>query len=302
MKKLIILSIITVVCFNAARAQQLPLYSQYLMNGFLLNPAMAGCEDYVPIRVTARQQWSNLNDKPETFAISGHSAFAGQSMGIGGYLYADRFGPISRTGIMASYAYHMNLHRIDSRLSFGLSLSAFQYKVDQSSLTLADSYDEAITGAVETAFAPDASFGAYLYRHNYYVGIASTQLIEYKVGINQYNENEMIRHYFLMGGYRFKINDKFELEPSILLKGTEKTPGQIDVNLKGILMKNYWFALSYRTPDVVVAMVGVKYKMAYIGYAFDYTFSSIANYSTGSHEILLGVNLGENKIRGNSLL
>lgn len=34
-------------------AQQVPLYSQYMMNGFLLNPAVAGSEGYTAINLTA---------------------------------------------------------------------------------------------------------------------------------------------------------------------------------------------------------------------------------------------------------
>jgi len=39
-----------------------------------------------------------------------------------------------------------------------------------------------------------------------------------------------------------------------------------------------------------------------IGYAFDYTLSNIINYSSGSHEIMIGINIGEGKDSGSSLL
>ncbi|PLX12242.1 MAG: hypothetical protein C0594_02665 [Marinilabiliales bacterium] len=303
MKKLVF-SIAFLFIVTGLFAQQQPLYSQYLLNGFLLNPAMAGSESYIPIRITARDQWEGIKGAPRTLAVSGHTQLAGQKMGVGGYIYTDAFGPISRTGLMASYAYHLMLHKIDSKLAFGLSVSAFQYKVDQSNLILKDDIgmDNALSGGVETSFAPDACFGAYLYRPNYFVGIAATQLIEYDLGLNDNNVNSMVRHYYFSGGYKFKLNDKFDIEPSLLVKTTEETPAQVDINVKTYFMENYWLAISYRTSKAMVAVLGIKYDMFYLGYAFDWTFGKISEYSTGSHEIVLGVNLGENKVKGSSLL
>jgi hypothetical protein len=36
-------------------AQQVPLYSQYMLNGFLINPAVAGSEGYTAVNLTARE-------------------------------------------------------------------------------------------------------------------------------------------------------------------------------------------------------------------------------------------------------
>jgi len=49
-------------------------------------------------------------------------------------------------------------------------------------------------------------------------------------------------------------------------------------------------------------MLGIKIKKYYLGYAFDYTMSNIKRYTSGSHEILLGINITEGKNRGSKLL
>jgi len=63
---------IMLLCMHAAmmHAQQLPVYSQYMMNAFLLNPAVAGHEGYTAINVTAREQWLGLKDAPGTYSVS----------------------------------------------------------------------------------------------------------------------------------------------------------------------------------------------------------------------------------------
>lgn len=303
MKRIFTLLVFVVAFGCFSNAQQLPLYSQYMMNGFLLNPAIAGSTDYIPVRITARRQWEGINDAPQTYAISAHSPISNGKMGVGGYIFNDQFGPISRTGLQASYAYHLEFSGTETKLGLGLSVSVFQYKLDESNLNLLNPDDVAISHGVEASLVPDANFGAYLYNSRYFAGIAATQLIEWKVGINDNNENKMVRHYFITGGYKFQLGEEFELEPSVLLKGTEfESPFQLDINVKGYLKKNYWLGVSYRTGNALIAILGIKIDKYYIGYAFDYTFSNIKNYSSGSHEIMLGINIGEGKQQGSTLL
>lgn len=302
MKNLGILIIVLVTLLQIGKSQQLPLYSQYMMNGFLLNPGITGNSELIPIRLTVRQQWTGIDDAPSTQAISAHGLLKNKQMGVGGYIFNDKFGPISSTGLQASYAYHLTLNQ-NTKIGLGLSISAFQFKLDEGNLHAIDANDAVLTGAVESTFVPDANFGAYLYSENYFVGISGAQLIQYKIKLHEElaGNNQMIRHYYLTGGYNFKINDEFDVQPSVLVKGTEKSPIQGDINVKAIYKKNYWLGVSYRSSESVIALLGIKYDRYYIGYAFDFTFSNLKNYSTGSHEFMIGVDLGKSS-EGSSLL
>ena len=53
-----------------AKPEQVPLYSQYMLNGFLLNPAVAGSEGYTAVNMTAREQWVGMKHAPGTYALS----------------------------------------------------------------------------------------------------------------------------------------------------------------------------------------------------------------------------------------
>ncbi|MBI5218027.1 MAG: type IX secretion system membrane protein PorP/SprF, partial [Bacteroidia bacterium] len=88
MKKLLLFITIITVSFITARSQQFPLYSQYMMNGFLLNPAIAGTVTYVPVCLTVRQQWAGIKDAPQTVALSSHTLL-GRAEGVGGYVFND---------------------------------------------------------------------------------------------------------------------------------------------------------------------------------------------------------------------
>jgi len=304
MKK-IILFLAVVVTATTLFAQQQPLYSQYMFNRFLLNPAITGNVDYIPLRLTARQQWVGIENAPSTQAVSGHTLLGNKSMGVGGYVFVDRFGPETKIGLQASYSYILDLNSINSKLSFGLAVKAFQYRLDYTQMTAIDEGDEVLINQNnQTAFVPDADFGVYLQGERYFVGISATQLIQLPIKISdkEVDKNSMIRHYYLLGGYKFQLGEKFELEPSILAKGTEKTPFNLDVNLRAIYMENYWVGASYRTSGEIIAMLGVKFKSFIFGYAFDYSTSEIKNFQSGSHEIMIGYNFGEGKNKGSSLL
>lgn len=303
MKKLYT-SLLLLALTLGAFAQQQPMYSQYMFNRFLLNPAVTGNVDYIPLRLTARQQWVGIDNAPSTQAISAHTLLGNKSMGVGGYIFADRFGPETKIGIQASYSYILPINSWNSKLSFGIALKGFQYALDYNKMTAIDEDDQVLYNNTETAFVPDADFGMYLQGERYFVGLSATQLIEIPVKIaeKEVEDNSMIRHYYLLAGYKFALGDKFELEPSVLGKATEKTPFNMDINLRGIYMQNYWAGVSYRSSGALIAMIGIKYKGVVFGYSFDYSINDIQDYQSGSHEIVIGYNFGEGKNKGSSLL
>jgi hypothetical protein len=72
---------------------------------------------------------------------------------------------------------------------------------------------------------------------------------------------------------------------------------QTDINAKLYYSDEYWFGLSYRTNNTLVTMLGVSVNMFYFGYAFDASLGAIRNYSSGSHELMLGLRFGDTNVR-----
>ena len=68
-KSLIFLFVIS-VAGQVALSQQLPVYSQYLYNKFLINPAHAGSDGYTSYNITAREQWIGYSGSPRTYSLS----------------------------------------------------------------------------------------------------------------------------------------------------------------------------------------------------------------------------------------
>ena len=304
---------------SALKAQQLPLYSQYVLNGFMVNPAIAGYDGYTSFNTTARQQWLGFGQAPRTFSASWQTRVLRKSykvinrpvasdnrlkpstkgrVGLGAYVINDVNANVARTGLSFTYAYHIFFRR--QQLSFGLAGKAFQYRIDRDQLTFGEDGDPVMNGDFRTvAYSPDADFGIHFYDPNFIVGFSISNLLQtsVKVGGNEIADFKTFRHYWLMGAYRFRVSDMIELEPGTLLKTTENWNPQGDFTLKVHLNEQFWGGLSYRTNKSMILLIGVRIEGLYFGYSFDWAFSEIGHFNYGSHEITLSYKLGDNARR-----
>ncbi|MDX9729257.1 MAG: type IX secretion system membrane protein PorP/SprF [Bacteroidales bacterium] len=320
-----ILRIIAVVGLLAVMpdisAQQFPLYSQYTMNGFLINPSYAGSDYYTTFGLTVREQWLSLPNAPSTYAAAFQTRILNDSyitkstavrkkidrptkggrVGVGGYLFSDHNGIMHRTGLQLAYAYHLPIG-IDQQLSFGLSLSAYQYFVDISGAIMPDDVqDDLLNNYDQVVYIPDANFGVSYMTRNYYAGFAMTNLFRGALMIGNGGENgrSELGHYFLTGGIRLYPGVDWIIEPSIMLKSSDMVFKSFQVDLTGRVYykDDYWLGLSYRTGDAIVMLAGLKVDRFYIGYAFDFTMSEIRSYTYGTHELTVMARFGDNPRR-----
>ncbi len=295
MKKILIILVVAFV--GLAKAQQLPEYSQYLINPFIINPAYAGNTEGIPIMLSSRNQWLGFENAPSTQVLSAHGV--SKNYGLGGLIVNDKWGNFNKIGLQLAYAYKTKVAN-NINLSIGLAGSAFQYSINQSNYNTSDLNDPIITQTKENTFVPNADFGIYSNVTNkWFAGFSVTNIFArtLKFTANETKENKLVQHYFLNGGYVFQITDVIALEPSVLLQSTFVSPFMASVNVRAIYKSDYWVGLSYRTAKDITLMLGLEYKKIIFGYSFDYTTSQISNYSSGTHEIVLGYIIGSNKTK-----
>lgn len=299
------------------QAQQTPVISQYMMNKFLVNPALAGVKGYTNISFTARQQYSMLQNAPRTFFLSGDTrlledswirrkpkvekkaknASRNKNVGIGGYIFNDRNGITNRTGAQLSYAYHINFNN-QYQLSFGLSVSGYQYKLDMEGVPVYNTDDPLLNNNKTTFFVPDANAGIYISGKGLYAGLSASQLFgsSIKLGQNQFEDYKTLRHFYLIGGYKWLVSHTVILEPSFLARATVDA-FVLDATARLFYQTNYWIGVTYRTNQTLALMAGFMVDGIYLGYAYDATLGAFQNYSGGSHELMVGIRLGDNSTR-----
>jgi len=310
--------VLALTCSDKLLGQQLPLYSQYVLNGFMVNPSMAGYDGYTSFNTTARQQWLGFHQAPRTYSASWQTRVLKRSyriigrdvksnklkqstrgrVGLGAYIINDVNANVARTGVAFSYAYHIIMN--NQQLSFGLSGKAFQYRINRDALTFGEDGDPVVNGNFQTvAYTPDFDFGMFFQDRNYFIGASISNLIQnsVKIGGNEIADFRTYRHYWVMGGYRFNLTQNLDLEPLTLLKTTENWNPQGDFTLKLHYDELFWGGLSYRTNQSVILLLGVRVDNLYFGYSFDWAFSEIGHFNYGSHEITLSVKLGDNARR-----
>ena len=313
MKKLALI-LAFIICTAGAAAQQLPLYSQYLYNKFLINPAVAGSDGYSSFNITAREQWIGYSGAPRTFSFSGQGRVLKRGyqlrssarrnsyrpktdgkIGFGGYVFSDRNGLIQRTGFQASYSYHMWVQN-NTQLSMGLAVTGYHFKINEREINFENPNEPWMNNELRRGiFVPDADFGIYVLNPKYNVGFSTSQMFgaAAKIGNDAYRNFRMDRHYYLFGSYSFDVSNKTELQPSALLMMSEQVKPMADIGLTYIYDQRIWAGLSYRTSKAVIANFGMTYTNMYIGYAFDFTLQEIQRVTYGTHELTIAIRFGD---------
>jgi len=283
----------------SSKAQQLPQFSQFMLNELAINPAVAGREQYTDIRSNNRYQWVGVTDAPRTYMLTAHGPISSKNMGLGMNLYTDIVGPTRRTGLNFAYAYHLKVDD-DTYVSMGLSAGILQWGIDGHKLYLRDEGDANLLNAYKTTTVPDFGTGAYFYKRNrFYFGVALPQIYQapIKLYTNSPNNSKIVTHLQVNGAYKFDIDDDFKVEPSFLAKYAARTPLIIDLAVRGIYQEQVWLGAGYRTwvvngvnSEAFTAMVGYMYKdYLMFGYSYDFCATNIKKYSTGTHEVMLGL-------------
>ena len=280
------------LAFLNGKAQQLPLYSQYLFNDYAYNPAVAGTEPFYDVKSSHRYQWVGLTDAPRTYTLSMHGPTKNQRMGIGGLLYTDHVGPTRRTGFQLSYAYHMNVTD-DILLSLALSGGVLEWKLDGHKITLADPSDQVIVDGIMRTIVPDAKFGFYMYHDKWFFGGAAPNLLRSRLSFANAQNTGLSRlenHFFLHGGYYYQPTDEWEIEPSLMLKFVSPVQIQADIMAKVTWRQQVWLGACFRTQDASSLMMGYLYRQnILLGYSYDFTMSNLNTVSNGTHELMIGI-------------
>jgi type IX secretion system PorP/SprF family membrane protein len=319
-----ILSVIVLsFIFGISVAQQVPMYSQYIMNGFLINPSIAGRDGYTTLNLTVREQWVGMEGAPSTYAASFQTRLLrnsyisrstavrkklvkptkGSRVGLGGYLFSDVNGIMRRTGGQVVYAYHIPLGKgleAPNTLSFGLAFTAYQYATNFDG-AIYNRNDPFLLTYDRSVFIPDFNFGASYTTAGYYIGFSMTNLLRGSLAFADSSDSRRheLGHYFLSGGVKIPLADNWKLEPSVLIKSSDMffKVIQADITTRVYYKNDYWAGVSYRTSDALVFMLGLKYDRFYFAYAFDYPMSDIRSKTLGSHELTFAVKFGESARR-----
>lgn len=294
-------------------------YSDYLTdNQYLIHPSMAGAANCAQVRLSARQQWSDMDNAPALQTLSFNTRLGDQS-GIGLVAFNDKNGYHSQAGGKLTYAHHIIFNRYTSAnydlnvLSFGMSAGMVRTVLDETKF--GGGYDPIVNGGMEqkdTYFNVD--FGASYQYLDFYAHFTVKNAVSSKRDMYTDVESDNLRKYLLGAGYVFgtQRDNGFTWEPSVMLMYTEETREKsVDLNVKvqqELHFGKLWGGVSYRHHldgsdyfkdekvksqklQYLTPFVGLNYKNFMVAYTYTYLTGHVKFDNGGFHQLTLGIDL-----------
>ena len=325
MKRVVFLAL-GIAMGSAVWGQQRPQYTQYVLNNYVLNPALSGIENYTDVKLSLRDQWVGLNGAPRTMYATIHKPIGKQDLktsatsfeipgenprgqaywenyeasrphhGIGLSIMNDESGLYNRFSANLSYAYHIGLNpRTNLSMGFAGGIQKISRDGAKSTFNNGDPFDPAQGSTADIyRIRPDLSVGLWLYSANYFAGVSAQQVIPQKVAFTDDTLGfKIVPHLFATAGYRFLLSDDINALPSFMVKYVSPLDPQVDVNVKLQYRDLLWVGGSYRFKYGYAGMLGLNVGNTFnVGYAYDLTTTRLNTASRGTHEIMVGFLIG----------
>jgi type IX secretion system PorP/SprF family membrane protein len=278
-----------------------PVYSQYLQNGLLINPAYAGTRGSLSTFLSYRLQWMGIPGAPVFQTISLNAPMKNDKVGLGLMAQFMQFGLTKSQSVYFSYAYHIKLN--SGKLSFGMKGGFDRSNTDYSAIQTTNQSDPVFTVNQNPYFLPNIGAGIYYFNDRFFAGASIPSFLSYRKNsssgsveaYHSFNNYDLV---FSAGGLII-LSDVFKFKPSVLIDySMEKTKKltQFDINGNLIISDLIWAGVSYRTSEqVLVGIVQVQLNPQFMfGLSYDYPTGRMHNYSTskGSSEFILRYEFG----------
>ncbi len=292
------------------RAQVSPVYSKHYNFEQFVNPAITGRDRYPLVNIAHQRNWIGTQHAPNT-ACAGASFRLGRfgfytptmmlnkshlmskdRMGFGGFLMNRQNGPLHQFYASVTYAFFIpfNANRT-TELSFGLAAQLCHYKVNQGLLDPDDPDDPELSDLNRLPWTGDGGFGIYFHTEQFHAGVSINELFHPNSPLEdkRYFNNTM--DFFFLTGYKFYLL-RFDLEPSVFLARIDNEPLHYYARLKLYYQHYNWLAIAYRSSQSVMISLGFRVGRLHIAYGYEQSVSSLSRYFSGSHEVMLGLNIG----------
>lgn len=284
-KQLLVMGL--VITSSSVFSQQDPLYSQYINNPMVINPAYAGLNDQFNGSISYRNQWGGFDGNPTTINVNSHISLIDNKVGAGILLVQDNIGSVKNTEFQAAFSYKLKLD--DKIFSFGMQTGFINFRNNYSLLNLSDQSDAAFTQN-ENITKPNIGVGVILKSEKYFIGLSVPRLLSTTISNGGQDFQLYDQHYYLFAAYAIYLNERIRLKPSTLLKGVSGAPLSTDLNFNINIDEKYSAGVFTRNFNAYGFQLQAKLMDKY---RFGYTFEIPTNGSVGArfttHELFFGI-------------
>lgn len=303
MKKFI-LPILILASAIGLQAQQERHYTQFMYNKLMINPAYSGARSVPFATAIYRNQWMGFDGAPKSVLLSFNSPFITKRVGIGVTVSNYKVGLDNEFGATLAYSYDL-IGREDISLRAGIMGSIRSLSMD---FTRAKTVDPAGPGG-DNSLDPDkvnsfyGNVGAGLYAtfvNQFYVGFSVPRIYANNIGLNGtpgIPTAKEIQHFYVMAGAIIPLSPDIDLMPAVLTKYVKNAPFDVDLNVNLQIKQKITAGLSYRVggdgpgESMDLLVFWQAHPQFGVGVAYDFTLSHVKDYTAGSIELMLQVDL-----------
>lgn len=288
--------IIGVICFQAIYAQQHTSYTQYNLNRFSLNPALAGIQPCGEFILGSRRQWVGFEGAPLTYFTSFNTRvnkddkYPKNFHGYGLNIIGDRYGFSSNFYFKIAYAYNIKLSN-NYRASFGMFLGLQRFSQSFSSVRIANKgLDPALNADRQSSYVfPEISPGGFIYNKNLYAGLSMFQIYPERIRTFGSKEHRLSAHYYFIAGYRLRGRE-WHYIPSLLFNFSPFVSPTADLTLTFDYKQQFSFAFGskYLNSGYLTLQFRILQSIN-IGYSYEYALNEINNVAPTTHEFVLSI-------------
>jgi type IX secretion system PorP/SprF family membrane protein len=301
MRRILFIIVVLTCSFQLTNAQQDPNFSNNIFNHIIQNPAFAGANDRWNVSGLFREQWNGLEGSPSTSIFNFDMPFriVCSNHGIGISVMTDKLGSSiekKMTSVGLNYAAKMNIFKGVLSLGFRANFINHSFKGigniplgpewnSRKRLLETAALGESVIDESNSLF--DFGAGMFYLKNNFYFGVSASHLLEPSLLSIKDADIKLKRQYYGSLGCTYPISRRWEIAPSAHFV-SDLAFYQITGNMKVILDKHYWFALSYRQDDAAIVHIGAEfYAGMKIAYSYDLGISEFSKQYNGSHELML---------------
>ncbi len=275
-------------------AQQNPLFSQYMFNGLVINPAYTGSHESITMTAATRAQWTGLDGSPKTQVASFHSPLKLTRSAAGGVFVHDKIGVTNQYTVYGTYAYRIPVSE-NAKISVGAQAGVTYYQSNLNDLAIVtpNGQPDPAFAQAESRYLPNLGIGVYYYSKRSYLGMSLPTLIN-----NRWENQDAIaksrqtRQYLIAAGHVFDVGPNLKLKPNVLLKWVEGGSFQFDLNANLLIHELVWLGVSYRMEDSFDVLIQWNItKQLSLGYSYGYPINTLASAQYGTHEIVVNYNI-----------
>lgn len=288
MKKLLPFALL--IAALPALAQQDPIYSQYILNPQVINPAYSGLTNNLNLNASYRMQWMGLEGQPNTFNLNGNTSLLDNKAGAGFMLSHDQIGNTQNTELNASFAYKLELGH-DRMVSFGMQAGLINYRIDNSDLNIYDEGDEVFMNN-ERGTSLNIGAGLIFKGQDFLIGISVPRMLPTKFKAGEREFELYNQHYYIFGAYVLYLNEQIKFKPTALVRAVKGASVSADIGANIILNSIHTAGMFTRNFKTYGILVQTLYREKFrFGYVFELPTSKSVGTRFTTHEISVGLRL-----------